>query len=109
MRTFEASEDYIYDVSWHPTNPSLFSTVNNDGYLDMYDLTRNVELPIVQEKVGRHGLNKCRWNNDGSAIVTGDSAGTMNMYILAEKYRKMDGSKYEDLTKYLNQVPEGNE
>ena len=33
MRTFESSEDYVYDVAWHPHNPSLFSTVNNDGYL----------------------------------------------------------------------------
>jgi len=38
--------------------------------------------------------------------VTGDSAGSISMYILAEKYRKMDPSKYEDLTKYLHQTPE---
>jgi dynein intermediate chain, cytosolic len=105
VRTFESSEDYIYDVAWHPTNPSLFTTVNNDGYLDVFDLTRNVELPIAQEKVGRNGLNKCKWNNDGSAIVTGDSSGSISMYILAEKYRRMDPSKYEDLTKYLVQAP----
>jgi len=42
LRTFEHSDDYIYDVSWHPTNPSLFATVNNDGYLDVFDLTRDL-------------------------------------------------------------------
>ena len=87
----------------------MFSTVNNDGYLEIYDLTRNVELPIVQEKVSKNGVNKCRWNNDGSAVITGDSAGSMSMYILAEKYRKMDSSKYEDLTKYLAQTSDSNE
>ena len=72
-------------------------------------MARNVELPIVQEKVGRSGLNKCRWNNEGSAILTGDSSGSMSMYILSEKHRRMDNSKYEDLTKYLVQAPETNE
>ena len=42
LRTFENSEDYIYDVNWHPNNPSLFATVNNDGYLDIFDLTRDL-------------------------------------------------------------------
>lgn len=105
MRTFESSEDYIYDVKWHPSNPSLFSTVNNDGYLDIFDLTRDLELPIAHEKTSRAGLNKCCWNNDGSAVVTGDSAGTVSLQVLAEKYRRMDNSKYDDLTRYLSQAP----
>lgn len=81
MRTFESSEDYIYDVKWHPNNPSLFATVNNDGYLDIFDLTRDLELPIAHEKVNRSGsgLNKCCWNYDGSAIVAGDSSGSISL------------------------------
>jgi len=94
LRTFEHSDDYIYDVSWHPTNPSLFATVNNDGYLDVFDLTRDLELPIAHEKVSRLAQNKCHWNNEGSAIATGDSSGSVNLYVLAEKYRKMDNTKY---------------
>lgn len=47
LRTFENSEDYIYDVAWHPSNPSLFASVNNDGYLDLFDLTRDLEMPIA--------------------------------------------------------------
>ena len=96
-------------MAWHPTNPTLFTSVNNDGVLDIYDLTRNLELPIAQERVSKSGLNKCRWNNEGSAVVTGDSSGSMSLYILAEKYRRMDNSKYEDLVKYLNQTSESND
>lgn len=47
LRTFEFSDDYVYDIAWHPTNPSLFSTVNNEGYIDIFDLTRDLELPIA--------------------------------------------------------------
>jgi WD40 repeat protein len=81
-------------VKWNPNNPSLFATVNNDGYLDLFDLTRDLELPIAHEKVSRSAINKCSWNNEGSAILTGDSSGNINMHVLAEKYRRMDGSKY---------------
>ena len=106
LRTFEFSDDYIYDIAWHPTNPSLFSTVNTDGYIDIFDLTRDLELPIAHEKVGRNALNKSCWNNDGSAIVTGDSTGALDLYVLSEKYRKMNSSKYEDLVRHLSQRQE---
>ena len=106
IRTFQFSEDYIYDVAWHPTNPSLFSTVNNDGCIDIFDLTRDMEMPIAHEKVGNYAINKSCWNNDGSALITGDSSGTLYMHVLAEKYRKMDNSKYEDITKHLIQKQE---
>ena len=65
-----------------------------------------MELPIAHEKVGKNAINKCSWNGEGSSILTGDSTGAISMYILAEKYRKMDGSKYDDLVRYLAEKPE---
>lgn len=70
-------------MAWHPSNPSLFASVNNDGYLDLFDLTRDLEMPIAHEKVNKYGQNKCIWNNDGSAIATGDSSGGINLFGLA--------------------------
>jgi WD40 repeat protein len=93
-------------VAWHPNNPSLFASCNNDGYIDIFDLTRDMELPIAHKKVNDYAQNKCQWNNEGSAIATGDSYGSINLFILAEKYRKMDNSKYEDLARYLSQRQE---
>ena len=63
-------------------------------------------MPIAHEKVGNYAINKSCWNNDGSALITGDSSGTLYMHVLAEKYRKMDNSKYEDITKHLIQKQE---
>jgi hypothetical protein len=66
-------------------------------------------MPIAHKKVGNNAINKCCWNNEGSALVTGDSSGALNLYVLAEKYRKMDSTKYEDLIKHLIQKPESQE
>jgi len=43
--------------------------------------------------VNKNAQNRCIWNNDGSAIISGDSAGSISLYGLAEKYRKMESSK----------------
>lgn len=83
LRTFEHSEDYIYDVDWNPSNPSIFSTVNNDGYIHLFDLTRDVEQPLVNKKVNNSAHNKCKWNKDGSVLMTGDSAGNLHLSVLA--------------------------
>ena len=93
-------------MSWHPNNPSLFATVNNEGYLDLFDISRDMEQPIAHQEVSKSALNKCRWNHDGSGIICGDSSGNVYLYALAEKWRKMDAGRYEGLQKVLNQVQE---
>jgi WD40 repeat protein len=42
LNTFENFDDYIYDVQWNPSNPSIFATSNNDGSIDLFDLTKNM-------------------------------------------------------------------
>lgn len=93
-------------MAWNPSNPSLFATVNNEGFIDLFDLTKDLEQPISHEQVNKYAQNKCKWNQDGSAIVTGDSHGNVNFFILNEKYRKMENSKYEELNRYLKQSSE---
>ena len=97
LRTFEHSEDFIYDIKWNPSNPSLFACVNNEGCVDLFDLTKDLELPVAHKKVNNFAQNKMTWNSDGSALVTGDSNGNVSLFGLAEKYRKMDSSKADHL------------
>ena len=50
--SFEAAEDYIYDVAWSPTNPTLFSSVDGEGYIDLWDLSKDLEVPYLRHKGG---------------------------------------------------------
>jgi hypothetical protein len=52
---------------------------------------------LVHTKVGKHALNKCMWNLDGTKIMTGDSQGTVNVFDLDKKYQRIDPSKTNDL------------
>lgn len=103
MRTFEHSDDYVYDVCWNPSNPSIFASVNNDGVMDLFDLTRDVEQPLSHVKINNFAQNKCRWNAEGSAIISGDSAGNVSLLGLGERYRKLENARLDDFENILTQ------
>lgn len=69
-------------------------------------MTKDSELPIAHKKVNNFAQNKMAWNGDGSALVTGDSAGNVNLFGLSERYRKMDPSKAEGLKGILTRSKE---
>ena len=50
--TFESSDDYVYDVCWNRANPSLFSAVDGEGYIHLWDLSKDTEAPIYKYKAG---------------------------------------------------------
>lgn len=88
------------------TNPGLFSSVDGEGFLDIWDLAEDIENPAYHEQEGKtkyelydlfgilnffckqsdkFALNKCRWSIDGTKLATGDSRGNMNIYNLDRK------------------------
>ena len=54
--TFESSEDYVYDVHWNRANPSLFTAVDGEGYIDLWDISKDTETPILHYKTGKSCL-----------------------------------------------------
>lgn len=51
--TFESSDDYVYDVCWNRANPSLFSAVDGEGYIHLWDISKDTEAPILKYKAGK--------------------------------------------------------
>ncbi len=82
IHTFEVSQEYIYDVQWSPTHPSVFASCDADGYVDVWDINRDKEQPLVhmqiEEKEPRP-LNCLRWSRDGKRMLTGDAAGKVTV------------------------------
>ena len=50
--SFESAEDYVYDVCWNRANPCLFTSVDGEGYIDLWDLSQDLEIPIIHQKAG---------------------------------------------------------
>jgi len=88
IASFESAEDYVYDVSWNPANPTIFSSVDGEGYIDLWDLSKDFEVPVYHEKCDANGLNKAKWSNDGSKLATGNAAGNVKVYSMNKSYLK---------------------
>lgn len=56
--------------------------MNNDGVMDLYDLTKDMEQPTAHVKINSNAQNKCRWNAEGNIITSGDCAGNVSLLVL---------------------------
>jgi dynein intermediate chain len=88
IASFESAEDYVYDVAWNPSNPSVFSSVDGEGYIDIWDLSKDVEVPIYHEKADTNAINKAKWNKDGSKLATGNAAGSIKIHSMSKSLLK---------------------
>lgn len=87
IMTFESSQEYVYDVQWSPVHPSLFASVDGDGFIDVWDINKDVEAPIARKKVHdvsskevagvrdfdeSSALSCLKWSLDGRRVAIGD-------------------------------------
>lgn len=93
IHSFESSQEYVYDVQWSPVHPSVFAQVDGDGYVDIWDINKDTDSPIVHKKgfeqalVGPHrdydetkALSCLKWSRDGRRIAIGDSNGFVTIW-----------------------------
>lgn len=88
LHSFEAAGDYVYDVQWSPTHPSVFATVDGSGKFDLWNINLDSEVPTVSTVVESNGaaLNRLKWSADGTKVAVGDAEGTVHLYDIGEKY-----------------------
>jgi len=80
--TVENSNNYVYCSKWSPISASILATADGDGYLNIMDFTKDIEVPRVHCKLGNDALNKICWTEDGKRITVGDAAGKVQLYAL---------------------------
>lgn len=93
-------EDYVYDVRWHPSHPAVFSTVDGEGNVDLWNLNRNLEEPVVRCEHHK-AWNRCHWSLDGKRLVAGDSEGTLSVYSVD---RSVSQPRTEDFQQFQDRV-----
>lgn len=80
--TFESSQEYVYDVQWSPTHPSVFASCDAEGYVDVWDINKDREQPVVRRQIREKDakpLNCLKWSLDGRRLVCGDASGQVSM------------------------------
>ena len=80
MHSFDEFSDYVYDVSWSPTHPAQFATVDGTGRLSIFNLNQS-ESPVATDEIPtKKALNKVKWSVDGRRTAVGSNDGTVYIY-----------------------------
>jgi len=93
LALFNQMQDYVYDVKWSPTNPSIFAVVDGSGNLTIFDLNISFEHPASEptnimfesindrpNNIEQISITKLLWSPNGKQIIIGDSNGKIIIY-----------------------------
>lgn len=103
-------EDYVYDVKWHPSHPAAFASVDGEGHVDLWNLNRNTETPVVRCEHPQNrklALNRCSWSSDGRKFACGDSEGMLSVYAADKALanpRNDDYTQFKELMTSLQPI-----
>jgi dynein intermediate chain, cytosolic len=102
------SYDYMSNVMWSPTHPSLFATASSNGTVGLWNLATSFEEPMTgqdgivvePDAMSGRGLNKLKWSLDGRRIAV---AASDRLHILSFT-EEVTRSKGDEDSKIMNQL-----
>jgi len=112
---FTNMQDYVYDVKWSPTNPSIFAAGDGSGDLTIFDLNTSFEHPASgPTNIGSLdsdrpnemvSITKILWAPNGKEIIVGDSNGKIWIFDYPV-YDSTDNDleKFEEIIKRRRQM-----
>ncbi|CAO1631507.1 unnamed protein product [Sympodiomycopsis kandeliae] len=82
LLSFEETSDYVMDIKWHNVNPCIFSLVDANGDVHLYNLLYDLERPLVSTHLSSKGLNKLSFDHSkqGKYMAVGGVDG--KVYVL---------------------------
>lgn len=103
IMTFESAQEYVYDAQWSPTHPSVFASCDAEGYVDIWNINKDHETPIVRKRIEDRPkpFNCLRWSKDGRRMAVGDSAGYVTVLGVDQE---LSVPKPDDFDKILDLV-----
>ncbi len=101
LYTFESAQEYVYDVQWSPVHPSVFASCDGDGYVDIWDINKDMESPQVHKRVANKTLNVLRWSNDGRRMAVGDADGFLSLYSVDKEFYSQKGEDFAKMERLI--------
>jgi len=85
LHTFNDYTEYVYDVKWSPTHPSMFASGDGNGVVTLWNLSRVWNVPMARFSVGhddavsKSAVNRLSWSMEGKFLAAGDTNGAVTL------------------------------
>ncbi|KAK9495658.1 WD40-repeat-containing domain protein [Lipomyces doorenjongii] len=86
-----SADDAVYDVAWNPVRPAVFASVGCAGKVDIWDLSKETEVPITSTKPAIasgtkcQALNKVAWEkSDGKLLAVGGLSAVITVFEVGD-------------------------
>ena len=94
------SYDYMSDVQWNPTHPSLMATASSNGTIGLWNFANSMEEPVTgsdgivvePDGISGRGLNKLKWSPDGRRMLAA-SSDRVHVLVLSEDVVRQKGDE----------------
>jgi len=89
LLTFQSGNEEVSDVSWSPTNSTVFGDVTKDGKLEIWDLTTSTLKPLLSTTI-QDRMSCLVFSEASPVIVCGGASGSVYVYRLVGVERPED-------------------
>ncbi|MGL5405229.1 MAG: hypothetical protein ACRDAX_00145 [Propionibacteriaceae bacterium] len=72
----------VMDVQFSPVHPSLFASVDLHGRMNLWNLSRDLEIPLASLKVDDTDLHRVAWASTGQRIAIGTECGKIRIFTI---------------------------
>ncbi|CAI4223210.1 unnamed protein product [Auanema sp. JU1783] len=108
--SFEAHTDYVFDVAWSPVHPAVFTTVDAEGNLFLWNLNEDTEGPVSKIKVVEDDkVRRVQWAENGQQLCVGDSKGHVHIYDVHESMYVLRSEEWTRFARVLGDIKQSAE
>ena len=107
-------DDLIYATRWSPTRPSVFGLVDGAGFIEIWDLNIDTEVPVAKAMPSVHSgsgrasggrsLNKLAWESiEGKRVAVGGLDGVVSVFEVGSALggSEVNGQEYQGMRKLV--------
>ncbi|VDP11920.1 unnamed protein product, partial [Heligmosomoides polygyrus] len=98
--SFESHNDYVFDVAWSPVHPAVFTSIDAEGNLFLWNLNEDIEGPVAR-------LN--HFPIPGQHLCVGDDQGNLQLFDVHESMYVLRSEEWTRFARVLADMKQANE
>ncbi|VDM61435.1 unnamed protein product [Angiostrongylus costaricensis] len=108
--SFESHNDCVFDVAWSPVHPAVFTSIDAEGNLFLWNLNEDIEGPVARMNIAQEGfLRKIAWAENGQHLCVGDDQGNLQLFDIHESMYVLRSEEWTRFARVLADMKQANE